>query len=62
MKTNKLYAVRDEATGKLVSDLTGERKKYWQFRRSAEQAMKKDYECRKLKLVVFELVEVKDAT
>lgn len=60
MKTNKLYAVRDEATGKLVSDLGSESKKFWVFRRSAEEAIRKDYKRRKLKLVVFELVEVNE--
>ena len=60
MNSNKIYAVRDEATGKLVSDLGSESKKYWIFRRCAENAIRKDYQCRKLKLVVFELVEVKE--
>ena len=60
MNSNKIYAVRDESTGKLVSDLGSESKKFWIFRRSAEEAIRKDYKCRKLKLVVFELVEVNE--
>lgn len=60
MNCNKIYAVRDESTGKLVSDLGSESKKYWIFRRSAEAAIRKDYKRRKLKLVVLELVEVKE--
>jgi hypothetical protein len=60
MNSNNIYAVRDESTGKLVSDLTTKCSKYWIYRRSAEEAIRKDYKCRKLKLVVFELVEVKE--
>ncbi len=58
--SKKIYAVRDESTGKLVSDLSRDRKKYWDFRISAERAIKRDLGHRKLKLVVFELVEVKE--
>lgn len=61
MKNNKIYAVRNESTGKLVSDLTNPRKKYWDVRGHAENAIRKHIRYRPtLKLVVFELVEVSD--
>lgn len=60
MKNNRLYAVRDTNTGKLVSDLTNPRRKYWDRRGNAEAAIsKRSYRHKNLKLVVFELVEVK---
>ena len=61
MNNNKIYAVRDESTGKIVSNLTNPRKKYWDKRGNAENAIRKNLKYHpKLKLVVFELVEVTD--
>jgi hypothetical protein len=63
---DRLYAVRDTQTGKLVSDITNPRRKYWDRKGNAEAAIRG---CKwrvgaerqsKLKLVVFELVEVQD--
>ena len=71
----KLYAARDTSTGKLVSDITNPRRKYWDKRGNAIKAIKHyniAYANRKLKpfdnkgehgtleLVTFELVEVKE--
>lgn len=60
----KLYAARDKKTGKLVSDITNPRRKFWQRRRDCVNAInsesyyrQKDYD---LELVVFELIEVED--
>lgn len=60
----RIYAARDEDTGKLVSDITNPRRKYWDRRGNAEAAIN-SYNRRSvkikhgtLKLVVFELVEV----
>lgn len=36
----KLYGVVDTTTGKLVSNLTNPRHKYWESRKRAEQALK----------------------
>lgn len=58
MTNDKIYAVRNKSTGKLVSDLTNPSKKYWSKRFFAEKAIRED--CRALELVVFKLVEVKD--
>ena len=63
MKNKRLYAVRNEETGKLVSDITNPRRKYWDRRGNAVSAMnhgayRKKY--KRLELVVFELVEVED--
>lgn len=62
---NRLYAVRDEGTGKLVSNITNPRRKYWDRKGNAESAIrnaKGSYykDPRNLKLVTFELVEVED--
>ncbi len=61
---NRIYAVRDENTGKLVSDITNPRRKYWDRKGNADEAVRKAlrrvYESRALKVVTFELVEVKD--
>lgn len=70
----KLYAARDTTTGKLVSDITNPRRKYWDRRGNAVKAI--EYYNRAcanrehhndnrgkhgvLELVVFELVEVSD--
>ena len=63
---NKLYAVRDKETGKLVSDITNPRRKYWDRKGNAVAAIA-NYNYRKVKykhgwleLVCFELVEVTD--
>ena len=64
-KKPRLYAVRDLETGKLVSDITNPRRKYWDKRGNAEAAIR-DYSPRsrnkgkhgKLELVIFDLVEV----
>ena len=70
-----LYGARDTTTGKLVSDITNPRRKYWDKRGNAQSAIdyynqlyankKLNYHCNKgehglLELVVFELVEVKE--
>ena len=70
-----LYAAREVATGKLVSDITNPRRKYWDKRGNAQSAIdyynqlyankKLNHSCNKgehelLELVVFELVEVKE--
>lgn len=63
---NRLYAVRDKETGKLVSDLTKPRRKYWDRQRNAVAAIdrynkrKVKYKHGQLELVCFELVEVKE--
>lgn len=35
------YVIRDESTGKIRSDLTRPAKKFWSFRKSAENAVQK---------------------
>lgn len=68
-----LYGAREIATGKLVSDITNPRRKYWEKRGNAQSAIdyynslyankKLNYSCNKgehglLELAIFELVEV----
>ena len=36
-----LYGVMDKSTGKLVSNLTNPRHKYWETRKTAENAVRK---------------------
>ena len=36
-----LYGVMDKSTGKLVSNLTNSRHKYWETRKTAENAVRK---------------------
>lgn len=75
MANEKLYAARDVTTGKLVSDITNPKRKYWDRKGNAEKAIEyynRGYANRKLnccvnkgehgslKLVTFELVEVED--
>ena len=63
MANNRLYAVRDTDTGKLVSDITNPRRKYWDRRGNAVSAICcgiRRHKHKNLKLVVFELVEVED--
>lgn len=61
---NKLYAVRDKETGKLVSDLTSPSRTYWKQKGAALAAWARpfyrNYKANQLELVCFELVEVKD--
>ncbi|MBO5969136.1 MAG: hypothetical protein J6S14_11645 [Clostridia bacterium] len=62
---DRLYAVRDKDTGKLVSNITNPRRKYWDRKGNAESAIRKAKggyyaDPRNLKLVTFELVEVDD--
>lgn len=67
-----LYAARDTVTGKLVSDITNPRRKYWDRQGNAQAAIDKynriyanhditidNGRHHKLELVVFKLVEVK---
>lgn len=64
MENEKLYAVRDTETGKLVCDITSPRRKYWVRRKNAVAAIQNynnsivKYKHGKLELVVYELVEV----
>ena len=67
MKTTEiyLYGARDTSTGKLVSNITSPRKKFWQRKddcqvaiRKATQGCWKKYDS--LELVTFKLVEVED--
>lgn len=68
-----LYGARDTTTGKLVSDITNPKRKYWDKKGNAEKAINdynRSYANRKLpwsankgehgiiELVTFELVEV----
>lgn len=60
---DKVYCVRDEDTGKLVSNITNPRRKYWDRKGNAESAIRNAKgryykDPRNLKLVTFELVEV----
>ena len=64
----KLYAARDKNTGKLVSDITNPKHKFWQRQGDCEYAIKRyNYSPNKyktknydLELVKFELVEIKE--
>lgn len=58
----KIYAVRDKATGKLVSDITNPRRKYWDREGNCRQAlnyakMSSRSKGRDLEMVEFTLVE-----
>ena len=65
-----LYGAREVATGKLVSNITNPRRKYWDKRGNAVNAItyhnnkdvryRKNHEPGQVELVVFELVEVKE--
>ena len=74
-KELRLYAARDTSTGKLVSDITNPKRKYWDKRGNAVSAIdtyNRSYANRKLpysankgehgilELVTFKLVEVTD--
>lgn len=72
----KLYAARDTSTGKLVSDITNPKRKYWDKRGNAVKAIEYYNSCYAnkvfsqygtnrgyhgtIELVVFDLVEVAD--
>lgn len=61
----KLYAARDPATGKLVSDITNPAKKFWQEKKFAKLAIQRATggyypQYKSLELVTFKLVEVED--
>lgn len=63
MADSRIYAVRDMDTGKLVSDITNPRRKYWDRKGNALEAIRngaRKYRHKNMKLVVFELVEVDD--
>lgn len=74
MAKERLYAARDTSTGKLVSDITNPKRKYWDKKANAVKAIDNYnhyYANRILKpynkgshgiieLVTFELVEVQD--
>ena len=63
-----LYGAREVATGKLVSNITNPRRKYWDKRGNAENAInyhnnkdaryRKNNEPGQVELVKFELIEV----
>ena len=65
-----LYAAREIESGKLVSDITNPRRKYWDRKTNAIKAINAYNRCDgwrynkgnhgKLELVTFELVEVKN--
>ena len=71
MANERIYGARDTSTGKLVSDITNPRRKYWDRKGNAVTAIDKynkrqNYYGRKgkhgtLELVTFELVEVNNA-
>lgn len=62
----KVYAARDKNTGKLVSDLTTRHKKFWQSKKTCQNAIENynnasvKYGNYNLELVVYELVEIND--
>ena len=72
MNKEYIYGARDVDTGKLVSDITNPRRKYWDKRGNAQRAID-DYnehagdprfnknrgKYNRVELVIFELVEVK---
>ena len=58
---DRIYAIRDKATGKLKSDLTNPRRKYWDRRGNAEAVLSRKIKYNpNLELVIFDLVEVKE--
>ena len=60
---SELYAVRDKSTGKLVSNITNPRRKYWDRKGNAISAIN-NYNLKRvrrhgeLELVTFKLIEV----
>jgi hypothetical protein len=70
-KPDRIYGARDTITGKLVSDITNPRRKYWDKKGNAEKAIEaynRSYANRSrwsnkgvhgiIELVEFELVEI----
>lgn len=60
-----LYGARDTSTGKLVSDITSPRKKFWQRKNDCQIAISKATQgnwkqYNSLELVTFKLVEVEN--
>lgn len=65
-----IYGARDTSTGKLVSDITNPRRKYWDRRGNAVSAIQtynmrnyyRGITCRhgKIELVTFKLVEIEN--
>lgn len=58
-----LYGARDTSTGKLVSDITSPRKKFWQRKGDCQEAIRRATHWKwygSLELVTFKLVEVED--
>ena len=54
----KLYAAKDKKTGKLVSDITNPRHKFWQRKGACEQAIRNcryDYDLELVELLVTEI-------
>lgn len=65
MDNKYLYAARDTSTGKLVSDITNPKKKFWQRKNACQSAIKKATgrwcpRYKSLELVTFNLVEVNE--
>lgn len=57
----KIYAIRDKETGKLSSDFSNRKCKFWEHKGWCLRAFKKRYgEKRGFEIVEFELVEVKN--
>lgn len=62
-ENKRLYAVRDTDTGKLVSDITSPRRKYWDRKANALWAIqngRRNHRHKNMELVAFELVEVEN--
>ena len=69
MEYEYIFAARDVDTGKLVSDITNPKRKYWDKRGNAEKAINSYNQSAKsnhnkgkyraVELVIFQLVEVK---
>lgn len=65
MQNDRIYAVRNLETGKLVSNLGGKHKKYWDKKECAQAAIRNSYRCicpDKLQVVEFILVEVENVS
>lgn len=60
MANERIYAVRDTTTGKLVSNITNPRRKYWDRKGNALAAINRSYRKHNLELVTFVLVEETD--
>lgn len=63
MQNDRIYAVRNTETGKLVSNLSNHHKKYWDRKADLQAAIKNSFRYRDtspgtLKIVEFMLVEV----